>query len=956
MYHDRNYNGCIDQLLQLRHLNADATEREEAFYYLAMATLHSGDDEALDLLKEYLDTYPQSPRHMDVLMSTADYFFTRNNYPDALKIYRQVTPDALDADRSEDLAYRLAYSCMMLGEDQNAMLEFDKLSGSSRYDNAALFYKGYLAYNRHDFKTAKEHFSKVNTAVEPGINADCYLCQIYFIEHDYSMALNTAQKILGRECSGQFAPEINRIAGESLYNLGDPIAAVPYLRQYIDTADKPMPSAFYMLGVCMYSDADYAGAIPLFQKAVGVSDAMGQSAYLYLGQCYVKCGNTDGALIAFENAYRQNYDENVAETAFYNYIVARADGGRVPFGNSVAMLEEFLKKYPRSVHADAVRDNLISGYLSGDDYENALRVLENVNRPDNGTETTKQKVLFILGTREYQSGNIDTSFQYFNRALAISPGNPTIALQCRLWHGLCLYDMERYEDAVNDIEHFIKLATDTDPNRTIAYYNLGYSLFALEQYSGAFNNFRQTADNANASQQMKADAYNRMADCMYYNRNYSEAADYYKKALETYPQAGDYAIYRLAAISGLSGDSKAKADGFRRLMTSYPSSPLIPAALLDLAQTHAADGNTAGAITAYSDLIERYPSTSQGRKGMLQMALLQYDRGYNDDGIKTYRRIIATYPSSEEASVAVDDLKRIYAENGKLTELADFLNSVPDAPKINISEIDAATFRAAETDYLDNHSTSRLNRYVSEYPDGAYMARALYYLAENAYENGDADNTLKYTRRLIESHPDSEMAEDALLIEAETERSEGMGERALESYSRLEARASTPQNIRLARAGIMRTAIELGHYGQALEAADRLLASNMSGTDPAEDEVRFCKALSLSHIGELQQARDIWSGLALSTHTLIGAKSSVYLSESLLESDEPDQAIAVANALIESGSPHNYWLARAYIVLSDALRTQGNEFDADEYLKLLKANYPGDEPDIMMMIQSRLNE
>jgi len=41
-------------------------------------------------------------------------------------------------------------------------------------------------------------------------------------------------------------------------------------------------------------------------------------------------------------------------------------------------------------------------------------------------------------------------------------------------------------------------------------------------------------------------------------------------------------------------------------------------------------------------------------------------------------------------------------------------------------------------------------------------------------------------------------------------------------------------------------------------------------------------------------------------------------------------------------------------VLSDILRAQGNDFEADAYLKSLKSNYPGEEADIFTMIDERL--
>ena len=125
---------------------------------------------------------------------------------------------------------------------------------------------------------------------------------------------------------------------------------------------------------------------------------MGQSAYLYLGNAFVKTGNPDGAIMAFENAYRLDYDPEVTETAFYNFIAARMDGGRVPFGNSVNLLENFLNRYPNSRYASQVRESLVSGYMSDNDYESALRILDNINSPSAEMLRTRQKVEFALGT------------------------------------------------------------------------------------------------------------------------------------------------------------------------------------------------------------------------------------------------------------------------------------------------------------------------------------------------------------------------------------------------------------------------------------------------------------------------------------------------------------------------------------------------------------------------------
>ena len=59
---------------------------------------------------------------------------------------------------------------------------------------------------------------------------------------------------------------------------------------------------------------------------------------------------------------------------------------------------------------------------------------------------------------------------------------------------------------------------------------------------------------------------------------------------------------------------------------------------------------------------------------------------------------------------------------------------------------------------------------------------------------------------------------------------------------------------------------------------------------------------------------------------------------------------------MQKGTPHQYWMARALIVLSDTYQAKGDEFQARQYLESLRNNYQGDEEDIRQMINARLNQ
>lgn len=80
----------------------------------------------------------------------------------------------------------------------------------------------------------------------------------------------------------------------------------------------------------------------------------------------------------------------------------------------------------------------------------------------------------------------------------------------------------------------------------------------------------------------------------------------------------------------------------------------------------------------------------------------------------------------------------------------------------------------------------------------------------------------------------------------------------------------------------------------------------------------------------------------------------IITGQALLDAGDRKSARKVADALISSDTPQAYWLARGFILYSDILRAEGNTFEADEYLKSLRTNYPGTEADIFEMIDTRL--
>ncbi len=963
MYADRIYRGTSDQAAEAAKLFPEGHEAEQQLYLSAMASLRLGSADALGLLREFAVQYPGSVRIPLIHIGIGDCLMAKGDFPGAMREYALVTRSSLAGTDREDLAYRRGYCALLTGDYGVAATEFARLTHSRDYARAARFYTGYIAYVKGDYSEALRLFAKANGTTEPECAAPYYTAQIRYRQSDWGEAAKIARQLIKTPRIPAMTPEMTRILGESLWNSATDDKtrreAVDLLWTYAASVDTPEPSALYILGVNEYDKGNYSEAIGLLQRVITDESPLAQSAYLYLGQAYSGKGNTNAALMAFEHAYRMDFSREVSETAFYNYAVTRIGGGTAPFASTVKILEDFLHQYPDSKYASEVETYLVNGYLSENDYEAALAGIERIKHPGASIEKARQRVLFVLGTRDYTNGRYAQALERLKAACAITPargGDESISKQAVLWIGDALYALGQYDAAANEYKAFIKTASSTDPNRATALYDLGYARFASRKYKEALTDFKEFVSAGNADNAIEADAYTRMGDCRYYANDFSAAAADYRCAFDLSPSTGDYPLYQLAIMKGLLREHRVKIQTLDEMITRYPGSPLVSSALLEKAESYVALNNQDAAIATYTDLTERFPSTAQGRKGMLQLAIIRLAAGQRQEAVEIYRKVIATYPTSEEATLALDDLKRISAEDGTLDKLTDFLATVSGAPSVDRSEYDDLSFNAAEKVYIRDKSTDRLSEYLKEYPQGTHRAQALFYMAKASVDRGDNNNAIELTSEIVTRYPDAEITEEALLIKAEAESATGRSRSAFDTYSVLEQKASAPGIRRQARLGIMRQGVAVEEWDAVIRAVEHMATSSTSGnTERSETGWSYGKALSAK--GRYDEAAVQWQTVIdNASGDEFASRSAVDMSRMLLDQGKLQEAYTVADKFINSNPSQPYWLARGFIVYSDILRRKGETFEADEYLRSLRNNYPGTEEDIFNMIDERLKD
>jgi TolA-binding protein len=145
----------------------------------------------------------------------------------------------------------------------------------------------------------------------------------------------------------------------------------------------------------------------------------------------------------------------------------------------------------------------------------------------------------------------------------------------------------------------------------------------------------------------------------------------------------------------------------------------------------------------------------------------------------------------------------------------------------------------------------------------------------------------------------------------------------------------------------------LGNHHDAVRAATELL-TNSSLSAEIITEVRYLRGKAYQQVNEINSAVADFQFVANDTRSIYGAEAQFILADIFYRQNSYDKAEAQVKEFMQKGTPHQYWMARALIVLSDTYLAKGDEFQAKQYLESLRNNYKGEEGDIQQMINARL--
>ncbi len=920
-------------------------------YYIASSAIRLNQQNADQLMEQFVLEYPTSIKRNSAYIDVANYYFVNRKFSHARKWYDKVDEYNLSVSEKEKFYFNNGYAFFKNKQYTEAKKYFNRVSTSEKYGSQAKYYLGYIAYEGDDYQEATQLFDEVK-------DKDRYSKDMSYYQADMNFKLGKFQKAidLGLEQYNNSSPkeksELSKIIGESYFNLEKYEEAIPYLKEYKGKKGKWNNTDYYQLGYVYYQQKDYENAIGEFNKIIDGNNAVAQNAFYHLAESYLKLDKKQEALNAFKNASEMEFSLEIKEDAWLNYAKLSYQIGN-SYQSVPEVLLSFIQEYPKNENNEELKDLLIDSYISSKNYQAAIDLLENNKSFQN--KLAFQKVTFFRGLELYTEGNFTEATGNFNKSLK-EPRDATFTARAIYWKAECDYLQSNFDASLIGYKQFLQFPNASEtPEFSNVDYALGYNYFKLKNYPEAISNFKNYISKTSENTQQKKDAYVRLGDSYFVTSEYWSAIESYNSAIEAGTVDQDYAHFQKAISYGFVDRIPKKIEGLKTFSTKFPKSIYRDDAYYELGNTYVSQENYPEAMKAYNQLINQLPNSSYVAKTLLKKALILENTNKSNDALIVFERVANDFPSSEEALQAVASAKIIYIDQGRVNDYAKWVNNL-DFVAVENSEIDDASYQAAEQVYLENkpsQAITRFTEYLEQFPEGKHSLKSHFYLAQLYFTKEKKEEAISHYEFVV-SKDRNEFTEQALARISQLHLEKEDYKTALPYLIRLEHEADFPQNIVFAQSNAMKASYELEMYQEAVEFADKVLQNEKIDNSVISD-AQVIIARSAMKTGNENKAKKAYEEVAKIATGKLAAEALYYDAYFKNKLDQFEASNEKIQIIAKEYSGFKYYGAKGLVLMAKNFYGLKDAFQATYILESVIKNF-NDYPDVIDEAKAELSK
>ncbi|MGO1585296.1 MAG: tetratricopeptide repeat protein, partial [Mesonia sp.] len=706
--------------------------KADCAYYIAICAVRLNQTNADSLMEDFVSEHPTSTKRNSAYINVANYYFNNGDYNRARLWYEKVDTSSLSRAEQQEFDFNNGYAYFKAGRKDEAKTYFNRVRDSKEYGSQAKYYLGFIAYEGDDYQEANDMFEEVKGDGRLDKSLSYFQSDMNFKLGKFEKAITLGKAQLDRS-NRMERSQLNKIIGESYFNLEQYDQAIPYLKEYQGDRGKWNNTDYYQLGYAYYQQGEYQNAINEFNKIINGQNHVAQNAYYHLAESYVELDQKQQALNAFKNASEMDFDKKIQEDAALNYAKLSYEIGN-NYKSIPEVLNDFLEKYPNNSATTEIEKLLIDSYITSKNYKKALSILEGSNKYND--KLVYQKVAYYRGTELYNEGNYSAALVHFNKSLK-ERNDAMFTAKATYWKAESDYNLENYQSALIGYKEFMGMAAakQTDEFKSIDY-NIAYAYFKKKEYANAVSHFKAYAEKGDIPLTQKNDAYLRLGDSYFVTSDYWPAMEAYNKSIGLKGIDSDYAYFQKAISYGFVNRNEDKIKDLESFISKYPSSIYKDDALYELGNTYVAEENSAAALKTYARLQNEEASSSFVSRSLLKQGLIYYNGNEGDKALTKFKKVVSDFPNTDESVQAVKTARVIYVDLGRTDEYAAWVKNL-DFVEVADSDIDNATYEAAEQQFIENNTGPAIKgfeKYLQQFPKGLHANSAHFYLAQLQYK------------------------------------------------------------------------------------------------------------------------------------------------------------------------------------------------------------------------------
>ena len=744
----------------------------------------------------------------------------------------------------------------------------------------------------------------------------------------------------------------------------------------------------YYSGYVKYVKENYAGAITDFQIVSHDSDYE-QSAVVYLADCYLHTGHPQKSLSLLNNqlptvvtqrspvdpkyvdeihrirgeAYYdlKDYTKAIEALSRYTYNVEQPRRTALyKLGMSYFNIQEYAKAAPilsssASTAVDELAQNawLNAGicYVHSQNKKQAQIAFQQASEMSADKRLQEEALYnYALTLHEGNTMGFGESVKVFERFLNQFP-NSQYASSVGKHLSEVYFTTKNYPAALQSINKIKNPSPEIRLAKQKVLYNLGVQEFIAGHYTKS-DDFMTLAIGLGSKEAVYLRGESEYRQGMY-DKAEADLSKYVKTAARNHVNYGQalyslgYSLFKQKKYSqaapyfnrfvgsGLSAaDSTVKADALNRLADCQFAGRMYDDAYATYQRAMETDykvgdysmfqqafieglkGNYARKVDLLSQMATEYAGSQYGADALYEQGRAYVQSGAKNEALQAFANVINQFPQSQKARVAGNEMAMIYQESGMKEE--------------------------ARQSYV---------MVIENYPNTVEAQAALVNLKEAYTEKGMISEYAELAQKAGKGLSDEEL--DQMLSDAAVRSmNSGYYDQAYKYYMQLSQQTQSADLQMSAVEGCLRSAYAAKQYETTIEVATQIIQSAKASQGIVAEALLY-RAESLMALERTAEGVKDLQELTAYRQTVHGAQAYVCLAQYAYDTAQYQSAEQILQEFIESGTTHQYWLARAFVLLSDVYMKTDRQVEAREYLLSLKSNY-SENDEINRMIKERL--